>query len=188
VEISKKIKTINCTIMKKIALLLTLSVLYFSPKAQTIKDNNLSKKISELEDRIAIKNVVDTFSVLADQKDVQKQILLFTENATVASVVQGQPGATLSGRKQIGDAFAAFLSNFETVYHINGQQTVTLNGDKASAISYCLVILIGTVDGKKMKTTMGVYYNDDFVRVNSHWLIAKRKSNFAWQERQELGQ
>src|SRR5205085_12650845 len=125
---------------------------------------------------------------LAEHKDIQKQVLLFAENASVESRVQGQPGMTLTGRKQIGDAFTAFLNNFETVYHINGQQTVTLNGDKASGISYCLVTLIGTQNGKKTKQTMGVYYNDEFVKENGHWLIAKRTSNFTWQDNQVLGQ
>jgi len=67
----------------------------------------------------------------------------------VISKVQGQPGLVLKGRKQIGDAFTAYLNNFETVYHINGQQTTTLMGDSAKEISYCLVVLIGNVQGKR---------------------------------------
>ena len=173
--------------MKKYLLILSLLLFYFLPKAQTMKnDDNLKKRISEIEDRIAIKNLVDTFSVLADVKETQKQTLLFTENATVESIMNGQRGAALVGRKQIGDAFANFLSLFETVYHINGQQTVTLNGDKASGISYCAVTLIGVENGKKMKTSFGIYYNDEYVRQNNHWLIAKRTSTFAWQDKQEL--
>lgn len=172
--------------MKKILLLLTLSVSYFSLKAQTMK--SVETRISEIEDRIAIKNLVDTFSILADTKEIEKQVLLFTENATVQSTVNGQQGAALIGRKQIGDAFTAFLSMFETVYHINGQQTVTLNGNKASGVSYCTVTLIGVENGKKMKTSIGVFYNDEYVRENNHWLIEKRKSTFAWQEKKELVQ
>ena len=38
-----------------------------------------------------------------------------------------------------------------------------------------------------MKTTMGVHYQDEFVRVNNQWMIAKRKSTFDWQDRRELG-
>jgi hypothetical protein len=64
---------------------------------------------------------------------------------------------------------------------LNGQQSVVLNGSKASAISYCLVTLIITEKGKKIKTTMGVWYHDEFVKENNHRLIAKRKSNLAWQ-------
>ncbi len=172
--------------MKRIALLITLSLIFFTSKAQT--GNGLTARLQEIEDRVALKSLVDTFSVLADQKETDQQRLLFTENAVVESVVNGQPGSTLTGRKQIGDAFGAYLKLFEVVYHINGQQTVTLNGDKASGISYCAVTLIGMENGKKMKTSMGVYYQDEYVRQNSHWLIAKRRSNFAWREKEEVGQ
>jgi SnoaL-like domain len=151
-------------------------------------DNDLQQRIKEIEDRIAIKNIVDTFSILADQKDIRKQVLLFAEDGTVENFANGQPGTKLSGRKQIADAFAAFLSNFETVYHLNGQQTLTLQGDRASGISYCAVTLIGSQNGKKIKTSMGVYYHDDFARTGGHWLIAKRVSTFAWQNSQPLGQ
>lgn len=171
--------------MKRVALLLTVTLFVFTANAQTV--SQLTARIKEIEDRMAIKNLVDTFSVLADQKETQKQTLLFTENATIESVVGGQPGTTLTGRQQIGEAFGAYLKNFETVYHLNGQQTLTLNGDKASGTSYCAVTLIGLENGKRMKTSMGVYYQDDYVRQGGRWLIAKRRSTFAWQERQAVG-
>ena len=50
--------------MKRVALLLILSSLFFTLKAQNMKD--LPTRINEIEDRMAIKNLVDTFSVLAD--------------------------------------------------------------------------------------------------------------------------
>ena len=117
---------------------------------------------------------------------MKNQVLLFTENAEVSSVNNGQTGTTFIGRKQIGEAFAGFLNLFDVVYHINGQQTVTLNGNKASGISYCQVVLIGTENNKKMKTTMGVIYHDEYVKENGHWLINKRQSNFTWTEKTEM--
>jgi SnoaL-like domain len=172
--------------LKKIITIILILFSSFTVKAQKINLDNLNKRITEIEDRIAIKNIVDTFSILADKKETQKQTLLFTENATVESFLNGQSTGLLKGRKQIGDAFANFLSLFETVYHINGQQTITLKNNKASAISYCLVTLIGNVNGKKTKTTFGIYYNDDFVKENNYWLIEKRVSNFIWQDVQEI--
>lgn len=98
----------------------------------------------------------------------------------------------LIGRKQIGEVFGTFLTRFETVYHINGQQTVVIDGDKASGTSYCLAILIGVENGKRIKTTIGVYDHDEYVRENNRWLIAKRRSTFATeaeqQDRKTLGQ
>lgn len=172
--------------MKRVAFLFALSLSFSAANAQST--NELAARLKEIEDRMALKNLVDTFSVLADQKATEQQTLLFTENATVQSVSNGQPGSTLTGRKQIGDAFANFLKNFETVYHINGQQTLTLNGDKASGVSYCQVTLISNEGGKRMKLTMGVYYNDEYVREAGRWLIAKRNSTFSWRDSQPVGQ
>jgi hypothetical protein len=174
--------------MKRVTILLTLSFFFFTSKAQKMNNTNNNTAIQAIEDRIALKNLVDTFSTLADQKETEKQTLLFTEDALSETFINGQVVSSLKGRKQIGETFAAFLNNFETVYHINGQQTVTLNGDKATGISYCFVTLIGTENGKKMKTNIGAYYTDDFVRKDGHWLIAHRKATFAWQEKQPLAQ
>ena len=66
--------------MKKYIIALGLLSFHLSHEAQTMKNNdNLNKGISEIEDKIAIKNLVDTFSILADTKEVEKQTLLFTE-------------------------------------------------------------------------------------------------------------
>ena len=154
--------------------------------AQTNKNTTIKSRVRQLEDRVALKNLVDTFSVLADIKDVKSQVLLFTENAIVESFRDGKSSGVLVGRKQIGEAFTNFLKLFDVVYHINGQQTVLLDGDNAKGTSYCLVTLIGSQDGKKMKTTMGVIYKDDYVRENGRWFISKRESNFTWTERRAL--
>ena len=91
--------------------------------------------LKEIQDKIAIKHVVDTFSILADTKEIDKQVLLFTEDGVVESKVNGQ-STLLKGRQQLLQAFSGFLSNFHIVYHQNGQQTIELNGDTANATSY----------------------------------------------------
>ncbi len=174
--------------LNKNVLLMAFLPLAFSLHAQTTTNADLGKRIRLIEDKLALKELIDTFSILADQKEAQAQTLLFTENATVETYRGDSLGTKLVGRKQIGEVFGAFLGRFETVYHINGQQTVTIDGDKASGTSYCLVILIGVDNGKRIKTTFGVYYHDEYARENNRWLIAKRKSTFAWQDQKTLGQ
>src|SRR5688572_28777103 len=98
--------------------------------AQTRPDDDLRVRTQRLEDRAALKHLVDTFSNLADVKDIDRQVLLFTEDATVESRTGDASGNPLKGRKEIGDTFRSFLAGFETVYHINGQQTVSIQGDK----------------------------------------------------------
>lgn len=71
--------------MKRIIFLLTITIFSLTSKAQNMKE--VTTRINEIEDRIAIKNLVDTFSVLADVKDIKTQVLLFTENATVTQLL-----------------------------------------------------------------------------------------------------
>jgi len=169
--------------MKKINLILILIVSFINLNAQNMNDSD--KRLQIIENKIAIKNLVDTFSVLADVKDIKNQVLLFTPNAIVQSERGGKITSEFKGREEIGKAFSNFLNLFEVVYHINGQQTVDLDGDKASGISYCTVTLIGNENGKKMKTTMGVIYHDEYVWEKGSWLISKRQSNFTWTQKTE---
>ena len=55
-------------------------------------DDDLRARTQRLEDQAALKNLVDTFSNLADVKDIDRQILLFTEDATVESRTGDAPG------------------------------------------------------------------------------------------------
>ena len=119
-----------------------------------MEKKSIEQRIAAIEDKMAIKYVVDEFSNLADTKEIDKQVLLFTESGTVISISNGQPSSPLKGREQLKQAFSAFLSNFHTVYHQNGQQTINLYGDKAETVNYCRVILIGKQNGKEMKTTL----------------------------------
>lgn len=153
--------------------------------AQTMKEKTTAQRLADIEDRIAIKKLVDEFSILADTKEIDKQVLLFTEDGIVESVSNGQSNV-LKGREQLKQVFTAFLSNFHTVYHQNGQQTIELKGNGAVATSYCLVILVGKQDGKEMKTTLYAIYKDVLVKEKGKWLIKHRTSNFVHREVVEL--
>ena len=172
--------------MKRKLLTIILTIFCVNSQAQNVKTKNENNTVNIIEDKIALKELVDKFSILADTKEVSKQVLLFTENAIVESFINGKSTGVLEGRKQIGDAFLNFLNLFEIVYHLNGQQSVEINENNAKGISYCLVTLIGTENGKKIKTTFGIYYNDEFIKIENKWFITKRKSTFSWQEKQEL--
>lgn len=145
-----------------------------------------AQDIEEIKDRIALKNLVDTFSNLADVKDVNSQLDLFTKDAIVESVQDGVSNSKLEGREQIGAAFEGFLNRFETVFHQNGQQTVSISDDTANGISYCTVVLISNTNGEKFKTTFGIRYYDNYVKIDGRWFISKRTSNFLWQENKVL--
>ena len=143
-------------------------------------------EIKELENKASIKALVDSVSFLADKKDVHSQVQLFTEDAISETFIGGVSILKLKGRKEMETAFSNFLKDFETVYHFNGQHSVTINGNTATGTSYCLITLIGIENDKKMKTSIGAIYQDDYIRQEDRWLIAKRIGNFDWQEKREI--
>ena len=171
--------------MKRLVVAIALLAASLPAGAQTMKSGNRSANMREIEDKIELRELVDTFSILADKKEARKQTELFTVNSTVETYINGASVTKLQGRKEIGDAFANFLKNFDIVYHFNGQHLVSIQGDHATGTLYCLTYLFGKENGKRVKTTFGIRYNDEYVREKGKWLISKRTSFFEWQEKDD---
>ena len=119
--------------MKKLVTLLTVAAALLFSACDCNKEAQM--KMEELIEKQALKELVDTFSNLADMRDTKTQSMLFTEDATMTSIVGGN-ASTLKGRDEIEKACAKFLSLFDTVYHSNGQQVVTVDGDRAKGVSF----------------------------------------------------
>jgi ketosteroid isomerase-like protein len=142
--------------------------------------------IKELEDRVSLRELIDTVSILGDRKDFNAQVQLFAEDAVSETFAAGVSILKLKGRKEMAEAFDKFLKDFETVYHFNGQQVLTIDGDEALGTCYCLITLIGKENGHRIKTTIGAIYKDNYIRMSNHWLIAKRIGTFDWQDRSQV--
>lgn len=135
--------------------------------------------IETLIEKQALKEVVDTFSNLADEKKVTEQGFLFTEDAHVTTYIGGEVFADMTSRAEIVEVFTNFLANFKTVYHLNGQFTVTkLSETEADAITYCQVALVEEKDGKEIIHNHYVRYQDSYAKVDGTWLIKRRIANF----------
>lgn len=146
----------------------------------------IEQRLQQLEDRIAIKEIVDTFSNLADVKDIATQMHLLTEDAEVETYFGDTLFARMKGRVEIEKVFSRFIANFESTYHFNGQQVIELNGDSASSQHYCQVVQIASAGAKKTLNANGVIYRDTYVRRADGWKIAKRIARFTWRDTGEM--
>lgn len=139
-------------------------------------------------ERQALKDLVDTFSNLADEKKVAEQMPLFTKDAIVQTHIGGKLVFDMAGVEQIEQVFTDFLAGFHTVYHINGQHTVSfIDENNATAINYCAVKLIESRDGKEILHDHNIRYADTYVKENGNWLIKKRIANFMISETRVIG-
>ncbi|UXZ05373.1 nuclear transport factor 2 family protein [Moraxella nasicaprae] len=139
-------------------------------------------------ERQALKDLVDTFSNLADEKKVAEQMSLFTPDAIVQTFIGGKLVFDMAGVAQIEKTFSDFLASFHTVYHINGQHSVSfVDENNATAINYCAVKLVETKDGKEILHDHSIRYNDTYVKENGKWLIKHRIANFMISETRVIG-
>lgn len=166
--------------MRKVFLMMAFVAVNLSSMAQ----QSMEQRIQLLEDRVALKHLVDYFSVLADEKKGHEQEALFTPDATVTSISEMTGGVfKAQGREQIGNAFQNLLDRQEMVYHSNGQQTLDINGNEAKGVAYCTVTMVQKdANGERQKTHMLTRYDDVYVKVDGQWYIKDRTSHFVWQE------
>ncbi|WP_373761858.1 nuclear transport factor 2 family protein [Neisseria dentiae] len=139
-------------------------------------------------ERQALKDLVDTFSNLADEKRVAEQMALFTPDAQVNTYIGGKLFAQAKGTAEIEQVFSSFLAQFHSVYHLNGQHTVTFRSEtEAEAINYCAVKLVGEQDGKQVLQDHSVRYQDTYIKQGGKWLISQRIANFMISETRVIG-
>lgn len=92
----------------------------------------------------------------------------------------------IEGREALIQAFSATINPCKAVYHINGQQSVTINGDEAEGIAYCTATLVNEAEGKDIITTNYVRYSDLYVRMEGKWYIKRRRTTFLISDQHEL--
>ena len=143
--------------------------------------------IEILEAKAELKDLVDTFSNLADVKDAASQGELFLPDGWL-EFQMGMDGEVnkIEGREALVQAFAATINPCKAVYHINGQHTVTVNGDEAEGIAYCVATLVNDVDGKDIVTSNYVRYSDLYAKVDGKWYIKRRRTTFMISDKHEL--
>ena len=146
----------------------------------------IEQRLQEVEDRVAIKSIVDTFSNLADKKDMASVVQLLTEDADVEFYFGAALAGSWKGRAEFERAMTGAGASFDSTHHINGHQVIEVEGDTASSELYCLAIQIASAGGKKTLTTNGVTYSDTLVRQGDGWKISKRVSRFGWSDTSEM--
>lgn len=141
-----------------------------------------------IEEKIAIKELFDKFSIFADQKNSFAQTELCTEDAILKAYQGDVLKATYSGRSQIEVACQNLYDINDTIYHLNGQQILEFTDDNnANGMAYCIVVTIGkNENGKLMQTMQGVRNEDIYKRVNGIWMIASRSAHFEWSDVKEV--
>jgi hypothetical protein len=145
---------------------------------------NIEQKLEQLEDRIAIRELIDQYAFCADTRDAQGQMAIFTEDTNFEVYMDEKlptPTQVVKGRKNLFPVFDNLNQYFSTM-HFNGQSTIKLNEHRATATTYCRAYHLKVEDGVQKFMIAGIRYYDIMVKQHGNWLFAERKLKVCWIE------
>jgi hypothetical protein len=143
----------------------------------------------EAADRLAIRELFDTYAHCADTRDADGQKMLFTPNTRFAVHMDGpdsDPSYVLEGRGALSPVFDD-LNRYDATMHFNGQSTVNIEGSQPTGDSYTIAHHMYTEDGNRMMMVAWLRYLDLFTKVDQTWYIAERRIILEWSETRSLG-
>jgi ketosteroid isomerase-like protein len=139
----------------------------------------------EAADRLAIRELIDDYAHCADRRDAKGQMALFTADTrflVFMDATAAEPTQELHGRESLAPVFDN-LNTYAATTHFNGQSTLSLDGDRATGVSYCLAHhLSAGEDGQRTMMIASIRYLDELVKQDGQWLFAERRLMVDWTE------
>jgi ketosteroid isomerase-like protein len=147
----------------------------------------IEQKVHQLEDRLAIRELIDQYAYCADTRDAQGQMALFTEDTHFVVYMDSKSEKPTQVINKRADLFPVFdnLNSYNATMHFNGQSTVLLSGDNATGTTYCMAHHLTIEDGKQKFMIAAIRYHDTFVKQSNQWLFAERKLLVDWIENRQ---
>src|SRR5712672_2450370 len=142
----------------------------------------------EAADRLAIRELVESYAHCADRRDAKGQMALFTADTHFVVYMNAKdpkPSMELHSREALAPVFAD-LNKYEATTHFVGQSTISLMGDRGTGEAYCLAHHVTLDGGKRRLMIASLRYLDTFVKIDGAWLFAERRLYVAWMEERAL--
>jgi hypothetical protein len=150
---------------------------------------HLSISPEEAADRLAIRELVETYAHCADRRDAKGQMALFTTDThfvVYMNAKEPKPSQELYSREALAPVFAD-LNRYDATTHFVGQSTIfTLDGDRATGEAYCLAHHVMADTGKRRLMIASLRYLDTFAKIDGAWFFAERLLYLDWLEERAL--
>ena len=98
----------------------------------------------------------------------------------------GSEGSTPPQAAAQSDARLSGIERYDRTTHFVGNQLARVEGDTATAETYCLAHHIHERDGVVVDRTLAIRYRDRLVRAGDRWRFAERILVVDWESEQPL--
>src|ERR1700675_2392951 len=138
---------------------------------------------TEAADRLAIRELIETYAHCADRRDAKGQPSLFTADThfvVYMNAKDSKPSSELHSREALVPVFAD-LNKYDATTHFVGQSTIsTLAAGRATGEAYCLAHHVTVGDGKRRLMLASLRYLDAFAKIDGAWLFSERLLYVDW--------
>lgn len=145
----------------------------------TTTDAALETRVGELEDRLAITDVLYQYGTGLDGRDWDVLRDCFTDDAVCDYL---EFGGVNEGKDAIVALCSGVLSGLDASQHLIGNPRVTLDGDRATATCYFQAQHMLTSPGGGNTYLVGGHYEDRLRRTDDGWKIEHRTLHCDWQD------
>ena len=154
------------------AVIFTVTPVVMAAESATLEA--LAARVQVLEDREAIRQLIIDYGVYHDHRDYRALSALFARNGVWESGMgrgEGPEGVFRLMDDAIGHNP---LPEGSGTYHVLTNDAITMNGDRASALTKWLFITPGA-EGAPSVQVLG-HYNDEFIREDGVWKFLRREA------------
>lgn len=134
----------------------------------------------ELQDRVALKDLVDCYATESDKNNQDYYREIFTPDIKLKVYFGDTLGMDINNVEDMIAKYKAFGAA-KASFHQNGQQVVDFTDEThATGICYAIATLVTEEDGKDKLTMHAVRYYDKYVKTAGRWWISEREQHFVY--------
>lgn len=147
----------------------------------------LMEQPSNSGDALEIRRLVDAYALAMDRNDVAAFADIFAPDGALVVCAPGrdEPMGTFEGPGIRGVGLIAQLMHDlyrATLHHVTTHES-HVTGDTATGTTYCLAYhMLDDEDRGECLETLGVRYDEDFVRTNGFWRMRRRRATRLWSQ------
>lgn len=130
----------------------------------------------EIADRIALRELVERYARIPDDRAFELVDELFCADATLIG-----PGFELRGHEAIREGMRS-IERFSATLHCVHNHLVEIRGDEAEGETWCVANHLHEVEGRPRKLDWGIRYRDRYRRESGGWRIAHRELRLVWEQ------
>ena len=137
----------------------------------------MALSLQEISDRLELQDLVTQYADIIDRKAFSELNTIFTDDAIIDYEATG---ALKCSVKEMIAFLTEAMSLFPNHQHLVSNTHFKVDGDTATGRVMCFNPMEMAVEDGTQTFILGIWYVDEFARINGRWLFTSRRQEASW--------